>query len=434
MQHGLLFHTLRAPESGIYVNCSELMIEGELDRAAMEFAWQRVVLRHQALRCSFFWEGLSKPVQAVHKRVTMPVEWLETSDELREPHFDLRYPPQMSVTVIRIGRALHRLVWNRHHILFDGWSQAILLREVFQFYEAFCLVGDKFDEDRLAGASVPFENYVRWLRQQPSESSEKFWRSHLRAFRHPTAIAVSPMSMGLPGVQREISITVDAVCVAMTESFAKQRSLTVSTIHIAAWAVVAGSAACERDVVFGLTVAGRPASMSGAESIVGLFINTLPIRALLLADVTFATLTIALQQQQVSLTEHQHTPLIDIQRWSEIQRGDALFESIVVIGNYPADFAGLQVSSRLLVSSVLGEVKNNYPLTLRIMPGSNPRVSLLFDTARVSGERAEFLLNAWLRVLRSVVSRPAAKIDELISEIGQEGSERWQTGVPAGRI
>ncbi len=432
MQQGILFHALRAPESTVYVNRSVITLEGEVDRAAMEFAWQRVVSRHQVLRCSFFWDGLSKPVQAVHSRVTMPVEWLQKDAAMgRAFCFDLRRPPQMNIAVIRESSAVHHLVWTRHHILFDGWSQALLLKEVFLFFEAYRLAGSQFDEVQLAGAPVQFENYIRWLQQHAAGGSERFWRDHLAGFREPTRICTSPSSA--PAPQRETMMELDATLAATIQGLAMDRLLTVSAIQMAAWAVVAGWAAGRRDVVFGLTVAGRPASMPGAESIVGLFINTLPVRALMQTDQKFLDVAAGLQLQQVSLTEHQHSPLADIQRWSEIEPGASLFESIVVIGNYPADFIALQQNSILRVSRVRGEVQNSFPLTLRVMPGAVTRVSLLFDTTRISSQRADLLLEAWVTVLWRVASQFQVTIAELEAKMQRGDEAQSHASLVAGR-
>ncbi|MGH3932484.1 MAG: condensation domain-containing protein, partial [Pseudonocardiaceae bacterium] len=196
MQKGILFHSVYAADSPVYQVQSAFTIEGHIDLPAFGRAWQRVVDRHQALRCSFFWEGISTPVQAVHPHVDFAVRYVDyraldpaererrlgdlLTEDYRRP-FDLLQPPQMRVTLIRVGDAQHELAWTRHHIILDGWSQALLLQEVFWLYEVNQLgEAETFDELSALGPPTGLAPYIQWLCEQAKTDLDRFWRPYLQ--------------------------------------------------------------------------------------------------------------------------------------------------------------------------------------------------------------------------------------------------------------
>jgi len=345
LQHGMLFHTLRDRGSGVDIVQEISAFSEDLDVDAFEEAWKRVAQRHPTLRTSFQWEGLDEPIQQVHARVP-PLErhdWQDLSGHDQEARleaflrsdrrrgFDLHRAPLMRLALFRLAPSTYRFVWTFHHALLDGWCIPIVLKEVFAFYDLL-----RFGQEPAFVQPRPYRDYIDWLGNLDLSGAESFWREALKGFRAPTPLVVNHEETdGVNGdpLHGEQEIRLSEAVTSALRSLARKHSLTLNTIVQAAWACLLGRYSGEEDVVFGATRQSRPARMAGAESVVGLFINTLPIRARVGSNRTVIDLLKELRRQWLALREQKHTPLVDIQRWSEIPRGVPLFESIVVFEN-----------------------------------------------------------------------------------------------------
>jgi hypothetical protein len=199
MQQAMLFHSLLAPGSGVYVIQMSLRLAGPLDVAAFEQAWRRVIERHAILRTAFFWEGMEKPLQVVYRQIDLPLRresWrgfapgerqarlAQLLDAERERGFDLAQAPLMRLSLFELEAGVHQMVWTIHHLLVDGWSQGQLLRELFTCYAAYA----KGQEPKLAPAGS-FREYIAWLQRQDAAKAEAFWRRNLAGFDSPTLLA-----------------------------------------------------------------------------------------------------------------------------------------------------------------------------------------------------------------------------------------------------
>jgi amino acid adenylation domain-containing protein len=341
LQHGMLFHTLLDRGSGVDIVQEICDLSEDLDVDAFEEAWKRVAQRHPALRTSFQWDGLDEPIQQVHRRLPSLErhDWRDRSRKDQEAEldafvrsdrrrgFDLRRAPLMRLSLFRSAPAAYRFVWTFHHALMDGWCVPIVLKEVFAFYDAFRLGQEPaFDEPR------PYRDYIEWLRKLDLSRAESFWRDALKGFRAPTPLVVDRLDSDgtIDPLHGEEAIRLSESVTSALRSLARKHDLTLSTIFQAAWACLLGRYSGEEDVVFGTTRQCRPSAMAGAESMVGLFINTLPIRARVGPDRSVLDLLRELRRQWVVSSEYKPTPLVDIQRWSEIPRGASLFQSLVV--------------------------------------------------------------------------------------------------------
>ncbi|HVG20470.1 MAG TPA: amino acid adenylation domain-containing protein, partial [Blastocatellia bacterium] len=287
-QQGMLFHSLYAPRSAVYIGQLSLTLKGGLDRPALEQAWRQVVDRHPALRSTFAWENLEEPLQIVHKDVRLAFveqDWRALSvagqaarlesflESDRRLGIELTAPPLMRLALIRLAEDSHQLVWTHHHLLLDGWSLSLSLEEVFRLYEAIVRKRPlRLERTR------PYRDYIAWLGQQDMRQAELFWRESLKGFIAPTPL---PFNRDAAASDDQTSFERRRLPQSLTaglQSLARQRHLTLSTLIEAAWAVLLARYSRERDVVFGATVSGRPVGLAGVEKIVGLFINTLPVR------------------------------------------------------------------------------------------------------------------------------------------------------------
>ncbi len=424
MQRGMLFHTLYDPRSGVYFEQICLTLETRLDEEAFRQAWQRVVDRHPILRTSIVSEGLEEPLQIVHRSVTLP--WHDCdlrhlsldgqraeSDRLREEDrdrgFDMARPPLMRCILIRTGEARYEFVLSFHHILADGWSTPIVFGEVTADYAARCQ-----GEDTPLPHRRPYRDYIAWLRRQDTESAREFWRGEMAGFTAPTPLvtATSPGSLTNPEYD-DASLTLSESLTSDMEGLARKARVTLSTVIRGAWAVLLNRYSAEGDIVFGATVSGRPASLAGAEEMVGLLINTVPVRVGISRETDVAALLDDLQAGQARCDDHIHIPLTDIQMQSDVPRGTPLFESILVFENYPTDESLGGLDDVLPVSRAWSVERTNYPLTLLTGPGRTLKLMMIYDRNRFDPAGIARMLNHLRLILGGMVADPAQKISEL---------------------
>ncbi|MBV9773008.1 MAG: amino acid adenylation domain-containing protein, partial [Gemmatimonadetes bacterium] len=424
MQQGMLFHSLHDADAGSYLLQTAYLLEGPLDARSLERAWQRVVMRHPVLRTVFLAEGLDTPLQLVRPWVELPWrgdDWSGLSPAEQEAriqeHFrterecglPLDEAPLMRVALCRAGEGRHWLLWSIHHLLIDGWSLPLLMAEVMSGYDAFRTGGEPRPEP-----VRPYRDYVAWLGAQDLAQAERFWRGELAGFRTPTPLpAASPAGAAGAGyAERELRL--DAGEVRALQELARRAQVTLNTVVQGAWALLLGRHSGEDDVVFGSVVSERPATLAGAERMVGLFINTLPVRTRVRPGAGVAEWLREMQERQVEARQYEHTPLVEVHGWSEVPRGHPLFESIVVFENQP-DEASLHErgEDELRITDVRAVDRTSFPLTLKSSPGTEMPLQVSFDRARVDEAGAERLLGH----LRTLLGGMAAAPDAILAEL-----------------
>ena len=292
MQQGLLFHSVYAPESGVYIEQMHCTLRGALEVAAFRRAWQRVIERQSVLRTCFVWQNLEKALQVVQRQVELPFaehNWRHWSAHEQQAQleiflkqeaargFDLAKAPLLRLTLLRTGAEAWRFVFTHHHLLLDGWSLPLLFREVFSFYAAFA------QGQELSLPPVrPYRDYINWLQKQNPAEAELFWRQTLSGLTTPTPLplehAATEITPETTGYQL-LPCRLPATLTEALQQFVRKNHITLNTLIQGAWALLLARYSGESDVVFGATVSGRPAELPGVESMVGLFINSLPVRA-----------------------------------------------------------------------------------------------------------------------------------------------------------
>src|SRR5215217_5135113 len=384
MQEGMLFHSLYAPEVSAYINTFSNGLQGPLNVSAFQHAWQQVVNRHPALRSIFVREGLKQPLQFVYRQTTLPWEvqdWreLSTADQQqqldaflladRARGFDLSKPPLMRFALLRLGDDLWHFVWTFHHILLDGWCLSLLLREVFGFYEAYTR-GQQLQLPR----PRPYRDYIRWLQRQDLGAAETYWRKRLKGLAAPTTLDFGEQRQPQDRASSygEQSRDISEQTSRAVESLARQQQVTVNTVIQGAWAVLMSRYSGDRDVLYGVTVSGRPAELRGVEQMVGLFINALPMRVEVESEAEVGSWLQRLQAEQAEMRQYEYSSLVAVQGWSEVERGVGLFETLLAFENYPVTkVIGEQSGSEAAVKyeQEWAMERTNYPLTLLVGPG-----------------------------------------------------------------
>jgi amino acid adenylation domain-containing protein/non-ribosomal peptide synthase protein (TIGR01720 family) len=421
MQEGMLFHTLLAPHSGIYLMQNRYRLEGAIDARAFVSAWRHVVARHAMLRARFVWRNQKRPLQVVLKQVEIPfdVEDLRERDAgaqeahiagllraERERGFDLNAPPT-HFRLLRLGERSYEFVHSFHHIVLDEWCTSLLMSDFVAFYEA-----ERAGAPCRLPPARPYRDYVDWLATRDAAATEAFWRGYLTGFDTPTPLGIERRTPEEPGSVVDLAIRLDRATSAALLALAKRERLTLNTLFQGAWALLLASYSGEQEVVFGVTVAGRPAELPDVDAIVGLFINTLPLRVRVAGDQPLLPWLHALFAQNLTLREYEHTPLVEIQRFSPVERGRELFESLFVFENAPIDPA-LRAGKSFRVESVVDRVHTNYPVTIMGWPDDELGLKISFDAARVTTAEAERMLVHLGQLLTAIAARPHAKLGEL---------------------
>jgi amino acid adenylation domain-containing protein len=419
MQEGMLFHTLLAPEAGDYLTQLTGIIEGARRLAALERGWAEVIARHPILRTAFVWETLDEPLQVVQREAPLPCDrydWRRKSvaeqseaferflAEDRARGFDLAAAPLMRLTVFEIADETYRFVWTHHHLLLDGWSLPLVMRELFAFAEA-ALDGRKL---RLPSPR-PYRDYIAWLAGRDESEAEAYWREALAGFTAPTPVGGASVPSHEARSHGEARRVLSRAMTAMLSAFAREQRLTLNTLVQGAWALLLHYYSSERDVVFGATVSGRPPELEGVESMIGLFINTQPVRCAIRAEEQVGAWLAALQRRAAGARRFEHCRLTSIQGWTAVPRNVPLFESIVIFENYPAG-AFNAPESALGVRDVKVLETTNYPLALIAAPGETLELRLNYDRARFEDEDAAAMLARLEALLAGLAENPDRKL------------------------
>lgn len=421
VQDGILFHTLYAPDAPLYIQQYTCLIHGTLDESAFVEAWQLVIDRHQSLRSLLTWEGRDRPLQIVRRRVApewLRQDWTQSSpgeqaqrlEELlaadRRRGFSLDVAPLMRFTLLRLDDSTYRFVWTHHHIVIDGWSMGVVLDEVFRIYAAHIA-----DEQPELPPAAPYRDYVRWLKAFDDGGAESYWRSELADVG-----AATPLGMGEAGDRvwaenhAEAVRQLDANLTARLTEFARGNGVTLNTLLRAAWATVLSRYSGGDDVVFGATFSGRPPDLDGALEMVGLFINTLPVRVQIRADQPVGEWLRDIHRRQVDMSPYESTPLATVQGWSQIGGGRPLFESLLVFENVPLPRIG---SDALSISDVRYLQRSNYPLAILVMPGEQLELIVIYDSDRFQADSIDRVLGQIVTILEGIIADAAGRVGAL---------------------
>ncbi|SAK44385.1 non-ribosomal peptide synthetase [Caballeronia pedi] len=421
LQQGLLFHAMfDASGPDPYIVQLVLDFEGKLDRDRLRAAIDRLVERHDALRVSFHAVD-GRVVQALHRAVATPWRDVDQHEALadwlaqdRERRFDLTAAPLQRAALLRLGDGLHRLVLSLHHLLIDGWSMPVMVSELMRAY-----AGEPL------GLAPPLRDQFVWLAKQDRESARNAWQAALAGLDGPTRLVASAD----PGIhaarQRSVTGNLDADATAHLQNCARRLGLTLATFAQGAWAILLGHRTGRDDIVFGVTAAGRPAELQDVERRVGLFINTLPLRATLRADETIAQLLERIQRDQSALLPHQHVGLTEVQ--ALVGHGE-LFDTLMVVENYPVAHTQGEIDGVALTGMTVDDT-THYPVSVMVTPGRELELRIDHRVELVSGDDARRLLAALMQILRTMATQPDSRVGriDLLSRDEHDEIRRWNT-------
>ncbi|WP_026425984.1 non-ribosomal peptide synthetase [Actinokineospora inagensis] len=434
LQEGLLFLAgYDESEVDIYTVQTVLDIDGPLDAELMRESATALLRRHANLRVCF---AAEEAVQLVPARVAVPwteidtteAEWPAIVERDRATRFDLAEPPLIRFLLARVGPNRHRLLVTNHHIILDGWSTPLLLGELFEIYGA---RGDTGGLRRVR----PFRDYLVWLSRQDRELGEKVWADALDGVTEPTL--VGPAGAAHSGsLTRRVPVEVTPELARRLGDLARSLRVTVNTLLQTAWGLVIARRLGRSDVVFGATVSGRPADLPGVDSMIGLFINTVPVRVRIEPADTVCALVGRVQAEQTRVMDHQYVGLSRVQRRTGLPE---LFDTITVFESYPVDTDALgraETAAGLRVVGVQGVDDTNYPLTLTAEASDG--LTVWIDHRPDVIDSAEWFADRLVAALTAFVddsARPIRSID-LLSTVDRAFLARVSAGsaVPVGDL
>ncbi|MFK0179334.1 amino acid adenylation domain-containing protein [Streptomyces xanthochromogenes] len=422
LQEGLLFHSLQAGDGDVYTAQLRLDLTGPLDAALLRSAARILLDRHPHLGAEFHHEGLARPVQLVPGELELPwyqvdltdlpeSERAEGADALAAAERALGFEPDRAplfrFTLVTLGEDSHRLLLTNHHLLLDGWSMPVLIRELLTLYTAGA------DPSALPRPR-PYRDFLTHLAAADRQAARAAWREALAGLEEPTLVRQSDHDR-TPRVPERLEFALPAPVAATLSERARDAGLTLNTVLQGAWALVLARLTGRDDVVFGATVSGRPPELPDVESMVGLFINTLPVRLRLDPAESLTALLARMQREQSALLGHQHLGLAEIQQLGGL---GALFDTAMVFENYPLDVSALAAAtagSGLSLASVGGHDAVHYTMGLVAQPDDDGSLRFRLDhqSDLLTGAQAQAVAERLLRVLATLAEAPGTPVGRL---------------------
>ncbi|MGW6376760.1 non-ribosomal peptide synthase/polyketide synthase, partial [Rhodococcus sp. NPDC055112] len=439
LQRGLLFHAELAEQTvDVYTAQLRLSLAGVVDSSRLRSAATDLVRRHENLRTGFGYAEDGTPVQIVHENVDVP--WREVDvralseheqevrlqkllDDERIARFQMDHPPLLRILLIRMAADRYVLAITNHHIVLDGWSMPLLVRELLVSYAAGADVAD-------LARPRSYRDYLAWLAESDDDAARAAWARALDGVTEPTLIAPTR----LPGEQgplpEELLVELPDELVDGMGRMARARGVTVNTVVQAAWGLLLARLLSRGDVTFGATVSGRPPQLTGVESMLGLFINTVPVRVQIDPDEAVADFLSRLQGDQADLLDHHHIGLGDIQ--AAVGVGE-LFDTLTVFESYPMDKSGFDENTDIGGMRVLdldAQDATHFALTLTSILDPQLRLSLRFAPQSFDRAEATVLVDRLVRILETMATRPDLAVGEidLFAEGERERMLGWSRG------
>ncbi|MBF0318975.1 MAG: amino acid adenylation domain-containing protein [Nitrospirae bacterium] len=425
---GMLYHYLYDPSSSTYFQQMCFTISGRLDLRVLEDSWNELLKRHDALRTVFVYKGVPEPLQIVLKERRMNFKYVDLSlvnpeesglerwkEEDRNSPFNLTKDTPMRVTVLRTGQDLYEVIWSFHHILMDGWCVGIIQEEFFEIYSA--LISGKAVT---LPPAAPYGVYIKWLKKHDAAAAAQYWKERLAGYWQSTSLPWKKQDYR-PKPYLLKTVTVEADEAISLSTLASTLGITVVSVLKALWAVLLGKYNSVSDVVFGLVVSGRPSEIPSIERMIGLFINTIPVRVTFSGRESFISLARRIQDESIEDQSNEHYSLADIAASHPLKT--SLFDHILVFENYPVSEPGDGVvlpGGGSVKSSGFFE-QTNYPLEVSILPGKTLRFS--FDANIYSENDINATIGHLLQLALCVCKDPSISIADMDMLTGVERHE-----------
>ncbi|KAF6584035.1 condensation domain-containing protein, partial [Paenibacillus sp. EKM205P] len=429
MQKGMLFFSLMDENSAAYFEQATFELNGRFDVVAFGKSFDLLVQRHEALRTNFISSWKDEPVQVVFRNRSGQIYYedlrgLEKEErearveafaiEDKAKGFNLAEDALIRVSILQTGDETYHFVWSFHHILMDGWCLSFMTQEVFGSYLTL-----RAGHEPALEPVTPFSRFIEWLERQDREAALQYWRGYLADYEQQITLPqqkTQPKSM-----QAGLYVAEDLECdfqpelVAQIERVAKQNQVTINTLIQTVWGVLLQKYNNSTDIVFGSVVSGRPGDIPGVEHMIGLFINTIPVRVQSEPGESFVELMRRTQRQALASNGYDAFPLYEIQALTE-QKQD-LINHIMIFENYPVEQQVEQLGSEgqepFTISNVVATEQTNYDLNVVVMPGEGIKIRFMYNTLSFDQAGIERLYGHFARLLEQISLNPHVRVEEL---------------------
>ena len=435
MQEGMLYHSLYDYSTSIYVRQVSYRLQGDLDIVRVEKSLNELVKRHDVLRTVFIHEGIQQPVQVVmaerkvdflykdireitgRDKKEVFIREFKLKDRIRL--FDLSKEVLMRIIVIQLEDTEFEFIWIHHHILMDGWCSGVLIAEYFEIYNSY-LENRPYD----LSAVTPYRTFIQWLEKKDKNESKNYWKKYLHGYdqlasihrTHPLKASASEGAYQLEG----LSIRFEKDETEQIYQLAGKNRVTLNTLIQTTWGIVLAKFNGRKDVVFGVVVSGRPHEIEGIESMIGLFINTIPVRIRYNANTKFNDLIRNAQENAVDSEPHHYYSLAEIQAETPLKRD--LLDHILVAEDFPvkqkierALEKRNQYSTQRMpkLSNEEGFTYGNYDFGITIFPGEQLHIILDYNSVVIERELVQRIEGYFKNVLKQILNNEAIFIDQI---------------------
>lgn len=413
IQEGMIFESILQSAQEAYFVQTIFELKGIFDEEKWIESWNFLINRYDSLRASFVWEGLSAPLQHIHPKVKGhwentkssnpddPIpEVLSIAEKERKKGFNLAKPPLMRFNLIHVDNQKHYFIWNQHPILTDGWCMPLIIQEILQVY--YSLIEGKVP--RLKDRRF-YKDYIQYLHQKDHQSAELYWKNLLNRVL-PTKLGGNEVSEDgehyLELTEKESQKLIN---------ISRDLHVTPNSLFQAAWGTLISIQSRQREVIFGVTISGRQIDLTGVEDIIGIFINTIPLRINVDPYLSFETLCNQVQKQMSQSQEEGFLPLGTIQAKQNLGH-EGLFDNIFVYENYPSGQSKDEKQS-LSLTPIAGKEKTEYSLTVTVIPSKSTKIKFSYSGKAFNHSSIKTISLGYEKILRSILNNPKRSIGSI---------------------
>ncbi len=423
LQQGMIYHHLLDPHAGVDMEQVVLTLPEALDVEALSTAWATMTGRHPQLRASFEWEGLDEPVQTIHPHVTVPVRHVDLTGldaaaqdarlhaevvEERRRGFDLSQPGPQRVVILRFGDLDWRVLWTMHHLVWDGGTLWNLIWELFDLYEA-----------QRAGTPIdlpiprPYRDFVAWTRAQDFAATEPFWRDRLRGFNAATPLPAAAPNPDVTERHGDADRWLSPETTGALEAAGREHGFTMNILVQAVLAILLARHSGESDIVYGAIRGCRKSTLPEAPEMIGLFINTLPMRVSVDPEASLLDLFGAIRQSWDELRDREHTPLRMVQGWSDVPHGAPLFDTLLSYQPHEIETVLRQRGGFWAKRGFRMYEQPPMGLSLSVWGTGRFYVHMASDRTKIDDDTLNRLADQVVSLFESIAANPLAKVGEL---------------------
>ncbi|MGB7603867.1 MAG: condensation domain-containing protein, partial [Lutisporaceae bacterium] len=431
MQQGMLFHTIMDNTSSAYFEQGRLTINGKIDISLFEKSFNFIIEKYDILRTVFLYEKVSQPVQIVLRKRTGNILYKDVSDFKEEERksyiedfarkdkmqgFELSKELPMRIVVIKTNEEEHEVIWSYHHIIMDGWCLGTIIGD---FFKAYSLLGKGKEISTVD--NHPYSDYIKWLKRQNKEEALVYWKDYLQDYEQQASVPILYKKTNESiYLECETQFEINEAITEKLISLARENQISLNVILQTVWGILLQKYNNTKDAVFGVVVSGRPSEVIGIESMVGLFINTIPVR-IKENNESFIELSKEIQKNASKSMAYDYMPLADVQANTILKNN--LFDHIIVFENYPLDKLVKSIDSNQELGFSLQGFEmfehTNYDFNLAIMPGETILLKSLYNGSIYNKEQIGQIFHHFNMIINQVVENPeitASSIDIIDNE------------------